>query len=62
MKTDDPGVDSDDDNDLNVDNIVSGVDDDDDDEDSGIKYDDNDDFCVDDDSGVDDDDRYLCWL
>ena len=48
IKTDDPGVDSDDvDYDFNVDIIVSGVDDDDDEHD-------NDDFCVDDDSGVDD--------
>ena len=54
MKTDDPCVDSDDDdNDFNVENIVSGVDNDDD-EHSGVEYDDNDDFCVDDDSGVDD--------
>ena len=49
----DPDVDSDDDNDFNIDNIVFGVDDDDD-EDSGVENDDNDDFCVDDDSGVDD--------
>ena len=54
MKTDDPGVDSDDDdNDFNVDNIVSGVDDDDD-EHSGVVYDGNDDFCVDDDYSVND--------
>ena len=62
MKTDDPAVESDDDdNGFNVDNIVSGVDDDDD-EYSGVEYDDDDYFCVDDDSGVDDDDRDLCWL
>ena len=43
MKTDDPGVDSDDvDYDFNVDIIVSGVDDDDDDDEhSGVEYDDN---------------------
>ena len=40
-ETDDPGVDSDDDdNDFNVDNIVSGADDDGG-EDSGVEYDDN---------------------
>ena len=54
IKTDDPGVDSDDvDYDFNVDIIVCSVDDDDD-EHSGAEYDDNDDFCVDDDSSVDD--------
>ena len=38
MKTDDPSVDSDgDDNDLNVDNIVSGVDDDDDEHSHGVQ-------------------------
>ena len=62
MKTEDPGVDSDDDdNDFNVDNIFSSVDDDDN-KATGVKYDDDGYFCVDDDSGVDDDDRDLCWL
>ena len=54
MKTDGPGVHSNDvDYDFNVDNIVSGVGDDDD-KHSGVEYDDNDDFCVDDDSGGND--------
>ena len=54
MKTNDPGVDSDDvDYDFNVDIIVSGVDDDDD-EHSGVGYDNYDDFCVDDNSCADD--------
>ena len=46
---------------VNVDNIVSSVDDDDD-KDSGVEYDDDDYFCVDDDSGADDGDRDLCCL
>ena len=45
MKTDDPGVDrDDDDDDFGADNNVSGVDDDDDKEDSGVENNDNEDL------------------